>query len=61
MSSSEEAPRPVADVAFETLVNTHIKHAVDPGVYTRLMEAVDAVARAHYGRGYIAGGQAERF
>lgn len=57
----EDAERPAADVSLENLLETHVKLAVSPVVYTRLLQTVDEVARTHYGRGYLAGGQAERY
>lgn len=52
--------RPAADVEFEILVEKEIKPYVSPAVYTKLMESATAVARAHYGRGYMEGGSAIR-
>lgn len=48
--------RPAADAEFEALVEREVKPLVPSSVYTRLMEAANSVARAHYGRGYMDGG-----
>lgn len=53
----EEAPRTAADTRFQRIMELHVKEAVAPAVYTQLLEAADAVARAHFGRGYIEGGR----
>lgn len=50
--------RPAADLEFEMLAERDIKPFVTPAVYTRLLESANAVARAHYGRGYMEGGSA---
>ena len=52
--------RPAADAEFENLAEKEIKPYVSPVVYTKLMEAANAVARAHYGRGYMEGGSTPR-
>jgi hypothetical protein len=56
MKNTDEEIRPAADEEFETLAEKEIKPFVTPAVYTRLLEAANAVARAHYGRGFMHGG-----
>lgn len=57
-TTTAEEIRPAADLEFEALIEREIKPHVPMGVYTRLIESVNGVAKAHYGRGFLEGGRA---